>query len=217
MNLGYLGTNKPFKNNNMKKEIRTFEDIEFRASEEDGKKYVSGYALKFDTLSKDLGGFYETINRSAISDDTDLSDVVALFNHDPSFVLARKNAEVDTLEIKVDDTGLHYRFEVDEEISYIKDLYRNIQKKNITKSSFAFRIAEGGDKFEKRDGKYYRNITNFKGIYDVSPVTNPAYTDTSVRNFEEIKIELDTEEVVETKSVAKLNEAKLKYVKSINK
>jgi HK97 family phage prohead protease len=177
----------------MNKELRTYDNIEFRTIDEDGKKYIQGYALKFNTLSKDLGGFFETITREAINDKTDMSDVVALFNHNPLYVLARKNESVDTLELKVDETGLFYRFEVDEEISYQKDLYRNIEKGNISKSSFAFRIAEGGDKWEKRDGKYFRTINSFKGVYDVSPVTNPAYEDTSVRNFDEIKSELDKE------------------------
>ncbi|SIS88662.1 HK97 family phage prohead protease [Belliella pelovolcani] len=182
----------------MNKELRYIDNIEYRAIEEDGKKYIRAYALKFNTLSKDLGGFFETIDRSAINEDTDLSDVVALFNHNANYVLARKNDSVDTLEIKVDDTGLFYSFEVDEEISYIKDLYRNIQKGNINKSSFAFNISEGGDKWEKRDNKYFRTITSFKGIYDVSVVTNPAYEDTSIRNFDSIKDELDkVEETVE--------------------
>ncbi|WP_200974437.1 HK97 family phage prohead protease [Echinicola sp. 20G] len=174
----------------MNKEIRTFSDIEFRATEEEDKKYISGYALKFNTRSKDLGGFYETISREAINEQTDLSDVVALFNHNQNYVLARKNDSVNTLELRVDEVGLFYRFEIDEEISYQKDLYRNIQKGNISKSSFAFRIAEDGEEWEKRDGMYVRTITAFKGIYDVSPVTNPAYSDTSVRNLDEVKEKL---------------------------
>ncbi|NHE57962.1 HK97 family phage prohead protease [Cyclobacterium plantarum] len=176
------------------KEIRTFSNIEFRTLEENESKYIQGYALKFDTLSKDLGGFYETINRQAINDTTDLSDVVALFNHNPLYVLARKSNDVDTLELKVDDTGLYYKFEIDEEISYHKDLFRNIQKGNISKSSFAFKVNDNGESWEKRDDKYIRTITSFKGIYDVSPVTNPAYEDTSVRNFEDVIKQLDKRE-----------------------
>ena len=170
------------------KEVRLFENIEYRTVQEEDRKYIEGYALKFGIESKDLGGFKEIIERSAL-DNADLSDVVALFNHNPNYVLARKNADVDTLQIIVDDTGLFYRFEVDEEVSYIKDLYLNIRKGNISKSSFAFRINEDGQKWEKRSTDYLRTITGFKGIYDVSPVTVPAYDDTfsGVRAFNEYK------------------------------
>lgn len=171
----------------MKNEIRTFQDAEYRVSEEEGKKYISGYALKFNKESRDMG-FIEMIDRDAINESTDLTDIVALFNHREDYILARKNSKANTLEITVDDTGLHYRFEVDEEISYVKDVYRLIQKGEISESSFAFRINEGGEQWEKRqDGKYVRTITSFAGIYDVSVVTNGAYKDTpvDVRKFED--------------------------------
>ncbi|ERM82334.1 peptidase U35 [Rhodonellum psychrophilum GCM71 = DSM 17998] len=203
----------------MKNEIRTSNDIEFRAIDDNGKKYIQGYALKFNTLSKDLGGFYETIESNALNDNTDLSDVVALYNHSPMYLLARKNSEVDTLEIEVDEIGLRYKFEVDMEISYCKDLFRHITKGNISKSSFAFRISENGDSWKKVDDKYIRTITSFKGIYDVSPVVNPAYEDTSVRNFEDKIKELDMIndknieiDPIEKKSFNNLNENTLKFI-----
>lgn len=194
----------------MSKEIRNIEGVEFRAIEEDGKKYIEGYALKFNNESKDLGGFKEIIETKSINENTDLSDVVALFNHSSFYVLARKNDEVDTLSIEVDDTGLRYKFEVDEDISYIRDLYKNIQKKNITKSSFAFYLPTdgSGERWEKIGNQYFRYITQFKKISDVSPVTNPAYDNTSsmVRSFDDIKKELDgdvkIEDVKEEKSIS---------------
>jgi uncharacterized protein len=200
-------------------EKRYINEAEFRAFEEGDKKYVEGYALRFDSESKDLGGFTEIISREAINDNTDMSDVLCLFNHSMNYVLARKNADVNTLEISVDENGLKYRFEVDEDISYQKDLYRNMQKGNISKSSFAFRISNGGDKWEKRDGKYLRTITSFSSISDVSVVTNPAYNDTVslVRSFDEIKKELDGEEIILPKEISKVNENKLKYVGVISK
>lgn len=178
----------------MNKEIRNIEGIEFRAIEEDGKKYIAGYALKYGLESKDLGGFREVINKGSL-DEADLSDVVALFNHNNNYVLARKNSEVNTLELTITDEGLAYRFEVDEEVSYVKDLYLNIRKGNISKSSFAFYLpANGsGEKWEKRDNQYYRYITKFSKISDVSPVTVPAYENTTslTRSFEEVKADLD--------------------------
>ncbi len=192
------------------KEIRLFDNVEFRIEESENKKFIQGYALKFGLESRDLGGFREIIKKGSL-DEADLSDVVAVFNHNPNYVLARKNTEVDTLELTIDDTGLFYRFEVDEEISYIKDLYRNIQKKNISKSSFAFKIAEGGDDWALIDGTYIRTISKFKGIYDVSPVVSPAYndTDSSVRTFNEFKETVKENQTVELNN---LNELKLRLL-----
>lgn len=186
----------------MNKEIRNIEGIEFRTIEDNGQKFIEGYALKFNNESKDLGGFREIIEERSINQDTDLSDVVALFNHSNMYVLARKNKEVNTLELTVDEVGLKYRFEVDEEISYVRDLYLNMKKGNISKSSFAFYLPMdgSGERWEKRDNQYYRYITQFKKISDVSPVTNPAYDNTTsmIRSFDQIRNELDKTTVIST-------------------
>lgn len=198
-------------------EKRNIDNSEFRFIEDGNAKIVEGYALVFDSESKDLGGFTEVIKREAINDSTDMSDVIGLINHSMNHVLARKNSEVNTLQLEVDDKGLKYRFELDMEISYQKDLYLNMRKGNISKSSFAFRIAQGGDTWEKRsNGTYLRTIKSFGAITDISVVTNPAYQDTVslTRSFEEIKTELDktTEEVKDKIIFTKLNEAKMKMV-----
>ena len=198
----------------MNKEIRNIDGIEFRAIEEDGKKFIEGYALKFGLESKDLGGFREVIDKGSL-DEADLSDVVALFNHNNNYVLARKNADVNTLELTITDEGLSYRFEVDEEVSYVKDLYLNIRKGNISKSSFAFYLPSdgSGEKWEKRDNQYFRYITKFSKISDVSPVTNPAYDNTTsmIRSFEDVKQELDKPTEVEPVAVIKSTSDEFTY------
>ena len=50
---------------------------------------------------------------------------------------------------------------------------------NFSASSFAFTV--GSDSWEKReDGSYLRTINSIKELFDVSPVWQPAYSDTSV-------------------------------------
>lgn len=179
-------------------EKRYIEDVEFRTFEEDDKKYIEGFALRYNSESKDLGGFKEIIEPTAINENTRMDDIICLFNHSNNFVLARKNADVNTLEIELTSEGLKYRFEVDMEISYHRDLFKNIQKGNINKSSFAFNLPRdgSGERFEKRDGQYYRYITQFDSIVDCSVVTTPAYDNTysGVRSFDEIKKELDSKD-----------------------
>ena len=70
-----------------------------------GPKKLSGYAVVFNSPSKDLGGFKEVVDPHAF-DDVDLSDVYMVSNHDFSQVLASTKAG--TLTLNVDDKGLQF-------------------------------------------------------------------------------------------------------------
>lgn len=161
-----------------------------RSEGDEDSRTVEGYALKFDSESKSLGfgrfKFREIIDKSAL-DDADLSDVIARTNHDNNFLLARTESK--TLQLKIDDVGLHYRFEAAKTTAG-DDLLENLRRGDISKSSFAFELDENGSEWENReddDKVPLRRITKFSKIVDVSPVVNPAYPDTSVakRSFDE--------------------------------
>ena len=92
---------------NMEKEIRKLNTSEVRAR---GNRDVDGYALVFNSLSEDLGGFKEQIVPEAIGDVIDRSDVFALFNHTPDKVLARSRYGKGSLLLTPDDKGLRYEF-----------------------------------------------------------------------------------------------------------
>lgn len=163
----------------MEKEIRSMaENIEFRDDKESEDQYIEGYALKFGTWSENLGGFKETIEKSALKN-TDLSDVRALFNHDPTQVLARSSAG--SLELDVDDIGLKFRARIPN-TSYGKDLIENLRNGNVNQCSFGFMLDDNGDEmdYDKDEGIYKRTLRSIKEILDVSVVTYPAYRDTNV-------------------------------------
>jgi len=140
---------------------------------EDGQEVVVGYGSIFNSRSENLGGFFEYISPSAISQETiEKSDVRALINHDPNLVLARSTAG--NLSLSVDEKGLRYEFEIPE-TSYGKDLAINMKNGNISQSSFAFTV--GSDVWSTdEDGYDIRTITSIDKLYDVSPVTYPAYS-----------------------------------------
>ena len=174
------------------KEIRAMETIK---AVDDEQMIVEGYALRFNTLSNDLGGFVETISPEALKE-ADLSDVRCLIDHDSSKVLGRTTSE--TLELNIDDEGLYFRCQLPN-TSYSKDLYENIRLGNINQCSFGFVLDEDGDSFEKRDdGLFKRTLRKIKSLFDVSVVTYPAYDDTDVapalRSIENIK-ESEQEEI----------------------
>lgn len=175
------------------REIRAMETIK---AVDDEQMIVEGYALRFNTLSNDLGGFVETISPEALKE-ADLSDVRCLIDHDSSKVLGRTVSE--TLELKVDDEGLYFRCQLPD-TTYANNLYTSIKRKDINQCSFGFILSEDdGDSFEKRDdGLFKRTIRKIKSLFDVSIVTYPAYNDTDVapalRSIEAIK-ESEQEEV----------------------
>lgn len=164
-----------------KKELekRTYK-IEFRADEGEGRT-VSGYAAVYRSTSNELWGFEEIIEPGAFAD-ADLSDVRALFNHDPNQILARTSSG--TMKLENDETGLRYEFEMPD-TTLGRDLLTMIKRGDISQSSFAFTIKE--DSWEEReDGLPLRHIRQIDKVYDVSPVTYPAYEQTSVtaRSFQ---------------------------------
>ena len=161
------------KYNNISMEKRLF-NIENRfETKEDGQEVVVGYGSIFNSRSENLGGFYEYISPTAISEETIAkSDTRALINHDQNLILARQSAG--TLNLSIDEKGLKYEFEIPEGLSYGKDLAINMKNGNINQSSFAFTVAEDEWSTDE-DGNDIRTITSIDRLYDVSPVTYPAY------------------------------------------
>lgn len=151
--------------------------FEVRAKE-DGTYSIAGHAAVFNDLSENLGGFREKIDPGAFAKVLDANpDVRALFNHDPNLVLARTTN--DTLKLREDDKGLHYEADV-APTSYGNDLRVLLERGDVTQSSFAFRVTSDGQSWDEDPdtGALIRTITEFSGLYDVSPVTYPAYPTT---------------------------------------
>jgi len=167
-----------------------------RASQNKTVETVRGYAALFNTKSGDLGGFIERIDPHAF-DEVDLEDgVVALFNHDPSLILARSGGANATLRLGLDERGLWYEFTPPNSPNG-QNLAEALRRGDITQSSFGFSISrdegEEWDWVEDEEGREhaFRTIKKVARLYDVSPVTYPAYPDTSVasRSLEAVRKE----------------------------
>lgn len=161
---------------------------------------VEFYPIVFNSESVDLGGFREVILPEAVEGVFEKSDVLAVMNHNPERgLLARSKYGKGTLKLSVDSTGVLARFKAPK-TALGDELLESIEREDVTGASFAFRVAQNGDKWEKREGSYVRTITKFDSIYDVSPVITPAYPQTSIalRKLDEIqkeesdRIELET-------------------------
>lgn len=106
-------------------------------------------------------------------------DTRALFNHETGAVLGRKSSK--TLRLSVDERGL--RYEIDPpDTTLARDLITSIQRGDISGSSFAFvpRATEWRDSDDRKTTYLHRTDM---ALFDVGPVTYPAYsgTDAGVR------------------------------------
>lgn len=152
---------------------------EIRAVGDEGKCIISGYAAVFESNSENLGGFIEEIAPGAF-DNANFEECRALFNHDNNYVMA--SVKGGTLKLEVDERGLRYEFEVPESGFFYDTVYNPIMRGDIDQSSFAFTLdyEQKGDHWENQDGTVKRTILAIDQVFDISPVTYPAYQDTSV-------------------------------------
>ncbi|MFX0552132.1 HK97 family phage prohead protease [Lactiplantibacillus plantarum] len=141
-------------------------------------KTISGYAIVWNSPSKDLGGFTEVVTPQAL-DGVDLSNVLMLNNHDYTQVLA--SVKAGTLTLETDDKGLHFIAQLPN-TSFANDVYEEVQSGNVDSCSFGFDSDDNTDEWAKDDdGNITRTINQVKSLFDVSVVAVPAYDDTNVQ------------------------------------
>ena len=163
----------------MNKEVR-YSPIVFRNLEEDSRR-LEGRAIVFDSYSNNLG-FYEKINRSAVTQELiNNSDIIFTFNHDPNQLLARYRNGGGSLDVELREDGVYFSFDIPN-TTLGNDIYELIKRGDISNCSFCFSISDEKDsqKWEKREGKMYREIMKIGGLYDLSAVTYPAYSNTDI-------------------------------------
>lgn len=140
---------------------------------DDGKRTITGHAAVFNSLSEPLGGFREKIAPGAFKG-TLTADVRALWNHDPNHVLGRTTSG--TLRLSEDERGLAIELDAPD-TQMARDLIVLMERGDVSQMSFGFRTID--DAWEKKDGENVRTLKKVE-LFDVSPVTFPAYTETDV-------------------------------------
>ncbi len=161
--------------------------VELRADGE-GPRRLVGHAAVFETDSgigpEDNPYWIERIARGAFRTAIAEDDVRALFNHDPNIVLGRNRAR--TLLLSEDAVGLAVEILVPD-TQFGRDLLHSVERGDISQMSFGFSVRTGGQMWEELpDGKIRRTIKDVR-LFDVSPVTFPAFptTDLAVREARE--------------------------------
>jgi len=163
-------------------ETRMLEASELRAepAAKNEPLTIKGYAATFNSVAK-LPSFRERFMPGAFTRAIDeRHDVVCLFNHDPGNVLGRTSSG--TLKLKQDDKGLAFTC-VLPETRTAQDLHESIRRGDINGCSLAFMVPEDGSEWSEGsdNGEFFvlRSISDVD-LKDVSPVTYPAYSGTSI-------------------------------------
>jgi HK97 family phage prohead protease len=163
----------------MKQERRTFTGTVIARSEgENMPKEIGGIAAVINSVT-DLGYFEEVIERGAFDNALNKEyDIRCLFNHEAELILGRTKASTCNVFVNADG-NLEYTWVPDYENPTHMSVVRSIMRGDITQSSFAFTIKEQKWSESTKYGSMgKRTITMIEDLYDVSPVTYPAYADT---------------------------------------
>ena len=162
--------------NNIERRVLSMPLTRSMDGDKEKKRTVSGYAAMFNSMSESLFGMWVEEIAPGAFDEADMSDVRALFNHDDNKILARTPG---TLAVEIDSVGLRYEFEMPD-TTYGNDLLESMTRGDVTQSSFGFSVSEDEWIDRSADGMLpLRRILKVSRLYDVSPVTYPAYPETT--------------------------------------
>jgi len=139
---------------------------------------LEGYAAVFNKWT-DLGYFRERLAPGAFANAIKGSDCRCLFNHDANFIYGRTRAN--TLELAEDRIGLKFVCYLIPFDAASYGLARRIDRLDISGCSFSFYVKKDSWTFARHPGDLdERTIEEIAELFDVGPVTYPAYPQTSV-------------------------------------
>jgi len=175
-------------------ERRFFPVTELRTITDDkGLKHIVGYAAVFNSLSEDMGGWRERIIPGAFSRALKEDDIRCLKNHNSDYVLGRNRSKPSaTLFLVEDERGLKID-DLPPDAQWARDYMESIDRGDVDKMSFGFMVrlypdGTRGVRWVEENGEEIRELLDVQ-LFDVSPVTFPAYPDTEVglRSLEEYR------------------------------
>lgn len=168
-------------------------DVEVRVAEDDKPIGFKGTASVFNSPTKIGGrwGFWEQIDPAAFDSAFERGDDARMLkNHNTDLPLARVSAG--SLRLSSSKNGLDVDADMDP-VSYARDLAVSLERKTVTQMSFGFTVS--ADKWEileadqpwgGKEGDELRTVLDLSLLWEVSPVTFPAYADTDagLRNLD---------------------------------
>jgi uncharacterized protein len=155
--------------------------VEYRdAGDGEKRPTIVGYGAVFNSESRNLGGFIETVHPKAFDEVlSSKPDVLGLYNHDKNKLLARSSNG--SLKLSVDGYGLRYEMSLPATRD-AEDVATMVKERLVTGSSFAFAVKKNAGDIWSTDekGMKRREIRSIGLLEDVGPVVRPAYDASSV-------------------------------------
>ena len=150
-------------------------DCEVRALSTDSTSLrIGGYAAQFNKEATGLS-FREVIAPGAFTRTLDSGEpVFLLVNHDTDN-LPLASTQSGTMSLRQDETGLYMEADLDPNNPRAQELASAVSRGDVSKMSFAFTVAPGGDTREAG----LRTLQDLN-LFEVSVVTWPAYDATTV-------------------------------------
>jgi len=157
------------------------DNVEVRA---EGEREISGYASVFNVEAEIegwFGGWREEVAPGAYAKTIQESDIRALWNHDTNVVLGRNRAKPSpTLELAEDSHGLRAVIRPPDN-EWGRPVWDAIERGDVTGMSIAFRaIKYEWQRAPKGSQELDKRIIREAQLFEVSPVTFPAFEATSV-------------------------------------
>jgi len=160
--------------------------VEVRVAGDSEPIGFKGTAAVFDKPTRIGGvrwGFWEQISPNAFDSALERGDDARMLkNHNTDLPLARVSAG--SLRLSTSKAGLEVDADMDP-VSYARDLAVNLERKTVTQMSFGFTAAKDSWEVLSEDqpwggqeGDELRTVEDLSLLWEVSPVTFPAYADT---------------------------------------
>ena len=161
----------------------TVEALQVRIADGDaGKTTIAGRAVIYNTwvqIGSAAWGWMERWSPGALTGSLSNKDIYATFNHDADNLLGRVSNE--TLRMTDSSKALEYELDPNLDTEIGRQVLAFVKRQDVRGSSFAFRV----DKYEmekkqKKSDMDRVTITKAK-LFELGPVTNPAYKQTSAQ------------------------------------
>lgn len=156
-------------------------NFDVRAEQTDKGNIITGRPIVYNSRT-DMGWFDEIIEPGALNN-TDLTDVRFLVNHDTNKIplaRSRRNNGNSTMQLSVDNNGLGIEVTLDtENNSEARALYSAVQRGDISGMSFMFGVDD--EEWEDLESEHpIRHVKSISTVVEVSAVTFPAYESTEI-------------------------------------
>lgn len=177
------------------REIRSLATpIELRA--DDSKPMLVGYASRFNEPIQpyyDWPEFTEIVHPDCFNRTLrEMSDILALRNHDPDKILGRTDAR--TARLSVDSLGLRFEVDLNLETSVGRDTEADVRRGDIRGCSIGFCTVKDDVVSDRETGRITRTLLDVD-LFEITPActfpANPA-TEVSLRSAIQSRLQAST-------------------------